>query len=85
MMTNFISKSSELIELLICKKSRGLFLSKRNEMKNCKGTPTPKMPFAARFSCCVTIDFNSILQYFSRGYDDKFYTKIFGIYRSIDL
>jgi len=43
------------------KKSRGLFLFKGNEMQNCKGTLTPKMPFAARFSCCATIDFNSIL------------------------
>jgi len=30
---------------MICKKSRGLFLFKRNEKKNRKGTPTPKMPF----------------------------------------
>jgi len=67
MMINFIPKSLECIDLLICKTSRRLFLSKRNEMKNCKGTPTPKMPFAARFSCCATIDFISILKYFSRG------------------
>jgi len=44
-------------------------------MKNCKGTLTPKMPFAARFSCCATIDFNSTLIYFPRGYDNKFITK----------
>jgi len=49
------------------KKLRGLFLFKRNEMKNCKGTLTPKMPFVARFSCCATIDFNSIFKYFPRG------------------
>ena len=67
MMTNFISKSSEFIELLICKKSQGLFLFKRNEKKNRRGTLTPKMPFAARFSCCATIDFTSILKYFPRG------------------
>jgi len=48
-------------------KSRGLFLFKRNEKKNHRGTLTPKMPFAARFSCCATIDFNSILKYFPRG------------------
>jgi len=49
------------------KKSRGLFLFKRNENKNCKGNLTPVMPFAARFSCCGTIDFISILIYFPRG------------------
>jgi len=37
------------------KKSRGLFLFKRNEKKNCKGTLTAKMAFAARFSCCVMV------------------------------
>jgi len=42
-------------------------LFKRNDKKNRKGTLTPKMPFAARFSCCATIDCNSILKYFSRG------------------
>jgi len=31
------------------KKSWGLFLFKRNDMKNRKGTLTPKMPFAVRF------------------------------------
>jgi len=67
MITNFISKSLEVIELLICEKIAGLFFFKRNEKKNCKGTLTPKMPFAARFSCCATIDFNSILKYFPRG------------------
>jgi len=45
MMINFILKSSEFVKLLICKKSRGLFLFKRNEKKNRKGTLTPKMPF----------------------------------------
>jgi len=70
---------------MICKKSRGLFLFKRNEKKNRKGTLTPKMRVAARFSCCATIDFNSILKYFPMGYDDKFYTKIFGTYTTIDL
>ena len=49
------------------KQSRGLFLFKRNEKQNRKGTLTPKMPFAAKFSCCATIDFNSILKYFPRG------------------
>ena len=83
-MINFISKSSEFVQLLICKKSRGLFLFKRNEKRNRKGTLTPKMPFAARFSCCATIDFNSILKYFPRGYDDKFYIKIFGICPTCD-
>ena len=65
MMINFISKSSEFIQLIICKKSRGLFLFKRNDKKNRKGT-TPKMHVAARLSCCATIDFNSILKYFPR-------------------
>ena len=37
------------------KKSWGLFLSKRHEMKNRKGTLTPKMPFAARFSRCAMV------------------------------
>jgi len=67
MITNFISKSLEFIELLICKTSRVLSLFKRNEMKNLRGTLTPKIPSAARFSCCATIDFNSILKYFPRG------------------
>jgi len=67
MITNFIIKSSQFTELLICKKSLGLFLFKRNEKKNRKGTLTLKLPFAARFSCCATIDFNSILKYFPRG------------------
>ena len=58
---------------------------KQNEEKNHKGTLTPKMPFAARFSCCATIDFNSILKYFPRGYHNKFYIKIFGIYPTINL
>jgi len=66
-MTNCISKSSEFIELFICKKSQWLFIFKRNEKKNRRGTLTPKMHFAARFSCCATIDFNSILTYFPRG------------------
>jgi len=35
-------------------------------MKSRKGTLTLKMPFAARFSCCATIDFNSISIYFPR-------------------
>jgi len=67
------------------KQSRGLFLFERNEMKNRKGTLTPKMPFAARFSCCATIDFNSILNTFRGGYHNKFYNKIFGNYLTIDL
>jgi len=67
MKINFISKSLEFIHLLICKKSRGIFVFKRNEKKNRKGTLTPKMRFAARFSCCATIDFNSILKCFPRG------------------
>jgi len=67
MITNFVSKSLEFVELLICEKMAGVFLFKRNDMKNCKGTLTPKMPFAARFSCCSTIDFNSILKYIPRG------------------
>jgi len=66
-MINVISKCLEFIQLLICKKSRGLFLFKRNEKKNRKGTLTPKMPYAVRFSCCTTIDFNSILNYIPRG------------------
>ena len=64
MITNFISKSLEFIELLIWEKSAGLFLFKRNEKKNRRGTLTPIMPFAARFSICATVDFNSILNYF---------------------
>jgi len=54
-------------------------------MKNRKGTLTPKMLFAARFSCCATIEFNSILKYFPRGYNNNFSFKIFGIDRTIDL
>jgi len=54
-------------------------------MKNRKCTLTPKMPFVARFSCCATIEFNSIWIYFPRGYDDKFYIKICGNYRTIGL
>ena len=34
---------------------------KRNEKKYRKDTLKLKMPFAARFSFCSTIDFNSIL------------------------
>jgi len=49
------------------KKKRGLFLFERNEKKNRRGTPTPKTPFAARFSFCATVDFNSILKYFPKG------------------
>jgi len=37
------------------KNLRGLFLFKRNEKSNGKGTLTPKMPFAARFSCCAMV------------------------------
>ena len=37
---------------------------KRNEKKNRRCTLTPIMPFAARFSFCATVDFNSILKYF---------------------
>ena len=85
MMTNFVTKSSKFIRLLIWKKSRASFLFKRNEKKNHKGTLTPKMTFAARFSCCATINFNSILKYFPRGCHNKFYIKIFGIYPTIDL
>ena len=85
MMTNCISKSPEYIHLLICEKIAGLFLFKRNKSKNRKDTLTLKMRFAARFSCCETIDFNSIIKYFPRGYDDKFYIKISGIYPTIDL
>ena len=66
MMINFILKSSEFVQLLICEKIAGSFLFKRNEKQNFKGTLTPKMPLAARFSCCATIDFNSILKYFPR-------------------
>jgi len=40
----------EFIQLLIFKKLRGLFLFKRNEKKNRKGTLTPKKHVAARFS-----------------------------------
>jgi len=36
-------------------KNRGLFLFKRNEKKNRIDTLTPKMPFAARFSCCAMV------------------------------
>jgi len=67
-MITFISKSSKFVQLLSVKKSRVLSLFKRNEQKNRKGALTPKMPFAARFSCCATIDFNSILKYFPKGY-----------------
>ena len=45
MMINFISKSSEFIQILFCKESRALYLFKRNEKKSRKGTLTPKMPF----------------------------------------
>jgi len=45
MMINLISKSSEFIQILICKIIAGLYLFKRNEKKNRKGTLTPKVPF----------------------------------------
>jgi len=45
MITNFVSKSFEFVELLICEKLAGLFLFKQNQKKNGKGTLTPKMPF----------------------------------------
>ena len=67
MFTNFISKSLEFIQLLICEKIAEVFLFKRNEKKNRRGTLTPKTPFAARFSFCATVNFNSILKYFPRG------------------
>jgi len=41
--------------IYLWKKSRGLFLFKRNEKKIGKGTLTPKVPFAARFSCCAMV------------------------------
>jgi len=66
MITEFISKSLEFIELLICKKIAGLVLFKRNEKKNRRVTLTPKTPFAARFSFCATVDFKSILKFFPR-------------------
>jgi len=40
---------------------------KRNEQKIRYGSLTPKMHVAARFACCATIDFNSIMKYFPRG------------------
>jgi len=67
MITNFISKFSEFIELLICEKIAGVIFVWTKWEENGKGTLTPKMPFAARFSCCATIDFNSILKYFPGG------------------
>jgi len=51
MMINFTSKSLEFVQLLICKKTRGLFLFKRNEQKNRRGTLTPKMLFAWASIC----------------------------------
>jgi len=45
------------------KKSRWLFLPKRNETKNCQGTLTPKMPFAARFSCCAMVVLTSPVKF----------------------
>ena len=42
MMTNLISKSSEFIQLLISKQIAGVFLFKRNEMKNRKDTVISK-------------------------------------------
>jgi len=66
MITNYISQSSEFIELLICEKIAMVILLKRNEKPNRKDVLTPKMSFAARFSYCATIDFNSILKYFPR-------------------
>jgi len=59
-----------------------------NEMRRKIAKPiylTSQMPFAARFSVCATIDFNSILKCFRGGYDNKLYIKMFGIYRTIDL
>jgi len=66
-------------------KNRGVVFFKRYEKKHHKGTLTTKMPFAARFSCCATIDFNSISKYLRRGCDNKFHIKIFGICLTIDL
>ena len=42
------------------------------------------MPFAARLSCCETIDFNSILKYFPRGLLWYIFLKTFGICPTID-
>jgi len=67
MTTNFITKSLELIQLLIRKNIAGVgFVQTKWEEKSQRYSNT-KMPFAAIFSCCATIDFNSILKYFLRG------------------
>jgi len=80
-----ICKSSEFILLLTCKKiAEVIFVSTKREEKSQRYSNT-KMPFAARFSCCATIDFNSILKYFPRGYHNKFYIKVFGMFPAIDL
>jgi len=64
MITNFISKSLKFFELLICEKTRWLFLFKRNEKKNGKGTLTPKMLFADKFSCCAMVALTSPVKCF---------------------
>ena len=58
MITNFITKSLELIQLLIRKNIAGLVLFKQNEKKNRKGTLTPKclsLPYSrvARLSTSI--------------------------------
>jgi len=50
MTTNYISKSLEFIQLLICNKSWGLFLFKRNEKQNRKGTHTKNA-----FTCQIVV------------------------------
>ena len=67
MIINFISSSLEFIDLLICEKIAGVIFVQTKWKKNRKDTLTPKMPFADRFSCCATIDFNSISNYFPGG------------------
>jgi len=55
MMINFVSKSLEFIELLICEKIVGvIFVWTKWEEKWQRHFNT-KMPFAARFSCCAMV------------------------------
>ena len=85
MITNFISKSLEFIELVICKQIAEVFLFKRNEKKNRRGTLTPKclsLPDSRFPRLSISIQYYNT---FRGGYDYKCYIKIFGIYRTIDL
>jgi len=53
MITNFISKSLEFIELLICKKIAGVIVVWTKWEEKSQRYSNTKMPFAAKFPCCA--------------------------------